>query len=317
MADPDPSTTLFLSTPRAHPIALRSALAPARILASYRLIHEPTETYITPHSLHWMRDGSHFLTGSDSLIALFDVSRDGQGPVSRFPTIPSKRKKIVGGGVGVKGIVSALAVSGEGLLAAGTFTRQVGLYDAEGRGDCVAVFSLASPDDDHHTVVEDVDLGKGAEGGGVTQLLWSSCARYLYVVERKSDRILCYDVRVTGRRLASFVGRKARTNQRLGVDVISIPSSTSTSFATPAAAATVVEGNGTGQDDVYYDHLIWAGGTDGVVRIWKGPPTGSSEEIRPTWEWKVHDGNFLSSPIPYSAKSRHRGLLRPHLLFED
>lgn len=170
-----------------------------------------------------------------------------------MPTIPSKRKKIVGGGVGMKGIVSTLAWSSDGVLAAGTFTRSVGLYDSGGQGDCVAVFSVANN--------EGSDAETEIGGSGVTQVLWSPCGRYLYVAERKSDGVLAYDIRVAGKKLGCLKGREADTNQRLGVDVVP-----------------------TGQG-----HEIWAGGTDGVVRVWENP--GDNEGAHdPRWEWKAHDG---------------------------
>ena len=107
----------------------------------------------------------------------------------------------------MKGIISALGLGGEGLLAAGTFSRWVGLYDAYGRGDTVGVFEVR---------------GDGGEGGGrgITQVLWSVCGRFLCIVERGSEGIGVWDVRGTGRQLAWLGGRCAMTNQRLGVEVV-------------------------------------------------------------------------------------------------
>lgn len=154
----------------------------------------------------------------------------------------------------MRGIVSALSVQGEGgMLAAGTWTRWVGLYDMEGVGGTVATWSIAEAADKH----------AGIGGTGVTQTLWSSCGRYLYVVERKSRGVLVYDVRVMGKLAAWLEGRHAFTNQRLGVDVYE------------------------GQDGME----IWAGGTDGVVRVWEG--VGKTEgPLERSWEWKAHDGKF-------------------------
>ena len=246
--------TLLLSTTRDHPIHLTSALYPS-LIASYPLISPTTEAYITPHSTLFTPDGTHFLTGSDSLICTFDVFRPGEGPIIRHPTIPSKRKKIVGGGVGMKGIISALDLSTNGLLAAGTFTRCVGLYDSAGQGDCVAVFSVA----------ESSECSEGAEtdigGAGITQVRWSPCARYLYVAERKSDGVLVYDIRVAGKKLGCLEGRRAATNQRLGVEIVPTESG----------------------------HELWAGGTDGGVRIWANPWEVEGRRER-SWGWEAHDG---------------------------
>jgi WD40 repeat protein len=226
-------------------------------MASYSLVNPMTEAFITPHSMIYpsTMGGTHFLTGSDSLICLFDVHRSGaQGPISSMPTIPSKRKQIVGGGVGMKGIVSALAVNptGDGILAAGTFTRHVGLYNSNGSGESLGTFSIAKTE-------ANPDIG----GRGITQLVWSPCGRYLYIAERKSDGVLVYDVRVTGQMLGYLRGRKALTNQRMKIDVV--PS---------------------GPDG---SHEVWAGGTDGFMRVWKSPEYSAGGQD-PDAEFKVHDG---------------------------
>lgn len=254
----DPSTTLFLSSVRDHPIRLTSALAPVS-LATYSLVSPTTEAFITPHSMIYPSSlgGTHFLTGSDSLICLFDVSRPGNdGPVSWMPTIPSKRKQIVGGGVGMKGIISAMAVDpiGDGILAAGTFTRQVGLYDSNGSGQLLGTFNVAK-----------TEATRRIGGRGVTQLLWSPCSRYLYIAERQSDGVLIYDIRMTGQLLGWLEGRKTLTNQRMKVDVVS-----------------------SGEDG---SHEIWAGGTDGFMRVWRNPALTAGGQS-PSWESKVHDGGY-------------------------
>lgn len=162
----------------------------------------------------------------------------------------------------MRGIVSALSIQpsspdepAAGMLAAGTWTRWVGLYDTAGMGGTVATWSIAEAADTH----------AGIGGTGITQTLWSSCGRYLYVVERRSRGVLVFDVRVMGKLLAWLEGREAETNQRLGVDVFE------------------------GQNG----REIWAGGVDGVVRVWEG--VGQTEGgLKRTWEWKAHDGKFCS-----------------------
>ncbi|KAL8861735.1 MAG: hypothetical protein Q9178_001936 [Gyalolechia marmorata] len=213
------------------------------------IIVKTTEEYIAPHSLLFSsHDPKTFFAGSLNLISIFDINRNGEGPVERMPTVPSKRTKIVGGIGGVKGIVSALNMSSEGILAAGTFSRWIGLYDAYGRGGSLGAFELQGNISGRQ---------EGIAGTGVTQVLWSADGRYLCVVERCSDCIGIWDVRGTGKKLACMKGRKADTNQRMGVEVVG-------------------------------DEL-WAGGVDGTVRVWHG--LGKTEGLLdPTWEFKAHDG---------------------------
>ena len=167
----------------------------------------------------------------------------------------------------MRGIVSCLSLqpqqslSDSSLLAAGTWTRWIGLYDAGGLGGTVANWSIASAADFTATI----------SGAGVSQTLWSSCGRYLFVVERKSRGVLIYDIRVTGRLVGWLEGRAAETNQRLGVDVFGISGDDS---------------EGANETE------IWAGGVDGVVRVWKwkGVSEGDVEAgLMPKREWQVHE----------------------------
>ncbi|KAM3074627.1 hypothetical protein ACMFMG_008055 [Clarireedia jacksonii] len=259
----EPTTTLYLSAPSALPVRLSNTLSPtAAPLATYSLVCPTTEAYLTPSSILWSAPGTHFLTGTDCLISLFDISRNGSGPVTRLPTIPSKRHKMKGGGVGMRGIISALSLQpdsdGQGILAAGTWTRWVGLYDAAGMGGTIATWSIA----------EAADREAEISGTGIAQAGWSRCGRYMWVAERKSRGILVYDVRVAGKLVCWLEGREGDTNQRLGVD----------SF----------EGDN-GLE-------IWGGGMDGVVRVWEGVGTQEGG-CRRDWEWKAHDDPIGSTVL--------------------
>jgi WD40 repeat protein len=263
----DSSSTLVLTSHRDHPIRLTNVLDPdASITASYSLVCPTTEAYTTPHSLSFLPSGTQFAAGTDSLISIFDVVAysANAGPIARLPTIPSKRHKMKGGGVGMRGIVSALrqqptlARDGSGMLAAGTWTRCVGLYDAAGLGGTVATWNISSAAD---------DVAKVA-GGGISQVEWSACGRYLLLAERRSTGVLVYDVRVAGRLVAWCEGRQARGNQRLGIAVV------------PGRAENAGD-------------EVWAGGEDGFVRVWTrlGQTEGA---VKPTWEWHAHDSSIGS-----------------------
>ena len=154
--------------------------------------------------------------------------------------------------MGMKGIVSALGMSPDGILAAGTFSRWIGLYDGYGRGGTRGIFETRESDG-----VEK----ETRDGAGITQLNWSHCGNYLCVAERQSNGIGVWDIRGSGTRLAWLQGRAASTNQRLGVEVMG------------------------GE--------VWAGGTDGMMRIWEG--LGQREgDLDPAWQFYAHDGIFSS-----------------------
>ena len=255
----NPATALVLSTRKDLPIRLNSALT-GQLTASYPLVNPMTEAYISPNSLIFNLEGDRFIAGSDSLISTFDLSRPGQEPVSSFPTGPRRKNDShFSPAVNMRGVVSALAIDNSSkILAAGTFSRHVGLYDSLGEGDCIGVFCLKGTS-------ADAQIG----GGGITQVSWSACGRYLYITERKSDGVIIYDIRKTGQLLSWLGGRKADTNQRMSVD-----------FVTP------------GDPDATTDHEIWAGGLDGYVRMWKNPHLQEGI-VSPTFEFQAHEGQAL------------------------
>lgn len=149
------------------------------------------------------------------------------------------------------GIIGALSVSNDGILAAGTFSRDVGLYSDEGMGECISSF----------TISDKLEQAPNYSGAGITQTAWSPDGRYLYIAERMSDAVLVYDIRVEGKLLGQLTGRKAMTQQRMSLDVV----------ATSAG------------------HEIWAGGTDGVVRMWKDPHL-SEGSLSAAFGWAAHGG---------------------------
>lgn len=234
------------------PTAPISPINIATPLASYKLINSLTEAVTAPLSLTYSAFGTHFFAGHRNAIATFDLS-DPDAPVHSIPTIPSARSKLKGGGRGFKGMISALALSppntiaSDGLLAAGARTRHIGIYDAASGGE-VTSFSLPGTVDGkkvssptlHHII-----------GDGVSYLKYSPCGTYLYVAERSSDALLIYDVRNFSLALGYCVGRKAVTKQKLGFDVWS-------AGASPYDVEAIA-------------HEVWAGGTDGKVRVWRDP----------------------------------------------
>ncbi|KAF2813380.1 WD40 repeat-like protein [Mytilinidion resinicola] len=202
----DRTTAKVLCSMRDQPLRLINAWGGPSAVSngSYRLVTPNTEKWMTPHSLAWTQSWTHFVAGSDSTIAIFDVQRYGE-PVKRHKT-----KNMTAKGVGTKGLVSSLSISTNRVLAFGTCnTRQVGLYSNEGNGHAITFFPVSG----NHV--------NKTDGGGVTNVEWSPCSTYLYVAERQSDVVHVYDMRITARSLGYMEGRNAHTNQRLGISVAS------------------------------------------------------------------------------------------------
>lgn len=252
----DPSTAVLLRASTDLPITLINAISGQPMNAKYQLIDPMTEAYIAPNSLVWTPDGLRFVAGSRNQISVFDAHRYNEGPVLTHKTTNSKRqKKLYGGMSGCSGLIMALSISPDGLLAAGTTEGQIALYDGVANTECWTSFSIAN------TVLE-----RRHVGGGVTQLAWSPDGTYLLAAERQSDGVHVYDIRNTSRYVSFLAGRRTRTPQRMGVDVVP-----------------TVDG-----------YELWAGGMDGCVRMWNNP--GSIEgEHRPDAESKMHDDPISSA----------------------
>jgi telomerase Cajal body protein 1 len=248
------TTTLVLLSIPELPIRLCNALAlDSPQFHSYTYIHPPTEAFVSPHSLAFDNDATHFLAGADSEIAVFDISRPGNPPVQRFKLrkdYPTSMTWSLS-----RGIVSALDMSVDQVIAVGTFGRGIGLFSSGGAP--ITTFSL----------------GKDTAGAGLTQLKWTPCGRYLAVGERKSDSVLVFDIRQTQRLLQTFCGRKADTMMRMSWTLTD-------------------------------DGEVWAGGTDGVSRVWRsvGEDEGS---VQPVESWSAH----------YSMAYHHYGNIRLTLTY--
>lgn len=262
------SATNYISCHRAlynpHHIRTESNTDPIDIsekTATYRLIDHLTEAVIAPHSLAFASDGKRFLAGSKNQISLFDRDIE-YGPIEVKRTIPSARNILKGGGVGYKGTISALAMGyRSNLFAAGSWSSHVGLYRLMPGGGIEGITDFPLPrkysTNPHHNRFD------GAlRGDGVTQMRFSPCENYLYIAERHSDSILVYDIRNVALSLSYCTGRNARTVQKLGFDIFPIPT-------------------GPGHLD------LWAGGVDGVVRIWNNPHLCEGA-VRPCVELAMH-----------------------------
>lgn len=255
----DPAKTVVACAARDLPIRLVNVIYPDVVHARYALVSPTTEEYISPSSLIWTRDGHRLVAGSDSLISLFDASVDGSGPfLSHKLAHGTRERKQYGLPNTCQGIVSAMSVSADGVLAIGTFQRNLALFSHEGAGECMTSLALSPLPGQQDQ----------AKGNGITHLAWSPCGTYLLVAERQSDFVHVYDVRNAFERVSCLVGRTAQTTQPLGIDVVP----TAESFE------------------------LWAGGKDGSVRMWKNPGSVQGEQA-PESVSKMHQREPFLKPL--------------------
>lgn len=254
----DLSTTLVLSAPVDQPLRLTNAMDSSFTHGTYPYIHSKTEAYISPNSLVFHPDGSHFVAGSHGAIAIFNSARVSEGPIAKHITKP-KDPKMAATSMRDGGLIMSLQISSSGLLAAGSSNRTVGIFSSSGHGSCETAFSVAPErgDTDASTY----------SGTGITSLSWTPDATYLLIGERQSDGIHVYDVRNQLKRVAWLAGRNALTTQQLGFSTVPTQSGLE----------------------------VWAGGMDGVVRVWQKP--GQMEGVQqPNSELEgMHDDSVTSA----------------------
>ncbi|KAK4574846.1 hypothetical protein LTR86_001688 [Recurvomyces mirabilis] len=258
----NPSTTLVLHAATDQPLSLRNSLDYSTIATKYNNICPTTEAYTSSYSLTFTKDGGHFISGGNNQLSVFDCYQGYSDAIIIHRLAPGRKARKLFGDqpLSCKGIVSALALNDKGMLAAGTTEREIGLFPDEGQSGCLVSFSVANK----AILSENEPVLKGT---GITHLKWGPDSNYLLIAERQSDCVQVYDVRNTIKRVSWLSGRKAKTTQRMGFDVVP----TSDGFE------------------------VWAGGIDGAVRMWKDPGKVGGEQV-PCAEMKLH-GDAVASTV--------------------
>ncbi|KAI8454438.1 WD40-repeat-containing domain protein [Phakopsora pachyrhizi] len=191
----DPSRYCFVAAVKDHPIHLIDATH-GSIRASYPII-DHRERVVAPHSMVFSQDGSTLYAGFDTAIEIFDVYRPGEAG-ERYKTLPSRKSRD-----GQKGIISTLAIDSnrKGVLAAGSFSSQIGLYDTQSN--------------DFSPII----VFRSKESTGQSQVKFHPYNdQVLFSASRKSNQIHCWDLRYDIRAFHSFY-RPGKTNQRIKFDV--------------------------------------------------------------------------------------------------
>lgn len=222
------------------------------VIATYPLINPNNESMPGTLALAFPSTGELVsgTTKQRGRVCLYDIGRPGQAPLHTLELAGKCRP-----------IVSAIADGPElwaesRSLVAGYYNSPHlgGLYDFR-TADSAIPFGAAEEE-------ARSDGWKGRIEKGVTQLLWSSNGRYLFVVERRATEITVLDARTGFRRLGSLRNYKGDTNQRL--------------------TGTIVRGY---KDGLNY---LFLGSTDGSVTVYDevGAVTGTDSE--PMLSWTSH-----------------------------
>lgn len=189
MCSANPVTCCFLSTAKQQPIHLWDAYT-GKIRCSYRP-YDHFDEVVPALSLCFSPDGQKIFSGFEKTIRIFDTIRPGRD-FSEIKTAPPHTPK----DEVQKGLISCLDVHAN-ILAAGSYSKSVGLYDITGNNLCCLL------------------LG---QQGGVTQVKFSPDGTYLFTGARKDNEILCWDLRNTMDVVCRFQ-RVVQTNQRFVFDI--------------------------------------------------------------------------------------------------
>lgn len=211
----DPSSAVFLSSSRDHPVHLWDAYS-GTVRCAYQT-YDHLDQIMGPNSLCFTPDGSKIYCGFENCVQVFETSRPGNEGW-KFSTTPTRKAK-----EGQKGIISTIAFCPDrsGLWAAGSYGRTIGLYD-ERQDGALYILSDGDVDDDQirrATVPGRTPSPNRRTMGGVTQVTFSPDGMYLYSASRKDNLILCWDIRNSDAVLCAFDRGPSDTNQRMSFDV--------------------------------------------------------------------------------------------------
>ncbi|MQL80128.1 hypothetical protein Taro_012544 [Colocasia esculenta] len=185
----DPTTCVFATTTRDHPIHLWDASS-GHLRGTYRA-YDAVDEITAALSVAFNASGTKLFAGYNKCLRVFDVHRPGRD-FEHHPTLK--------GDDGISGIISSIAFSPthNGLLAVGSYCQATAIFTED---NMELLFVLHG------------------QQGGVTQVQFSKDGNFLYTGGRKDPYILCWDVRNTAGVLYKLYRSSESTNQRISFDI--------------------------------------------------------------------------------------------------
>lgn len=225
-----PSTCCLATTASDQPIHLWDAFN-GSLRATY-IAKDQVDEVKAAHCIGFSSDGMQMICGFKKELRLFYIDKPGD-TCEVWPTVKPKCSS------GQRGIISAAEFSpDDSTIACGSYDGTTALYSSK-NGNMITKLSC---------------------GRGVTQVRYTKDGNRLYAGLRKSDELLCWDVRYLRGNLFK-VDRKVDTNQRIYFDL------TSRTFQN--------------KEELLNDNILLSGGTDGQVTFW-------NTEVDTIEPWKFH-----------------------------
>ncbi|OVA14428.1 WD40 repeat [Macleaya cordata] len=190
MSASDPTTCVFATTTRDHPIHLWDATS-GQLRCTYRA-YDAMDEITAAFSVAFNNSGTKVFGGYNKSIRVFDLHRPGRD-FEQYSTTQGNKE-------GQSGIISAIAFcpTHTGMLATGSYCQTTAIY-AEDNMELLYVLH--------------------GQEGGVTHVQFSKDGNYLYTGGRKDPYILCWDIRNTAGIVYKLYRSSENTNQRILFDI--------------------------------------------------------------------------------------------------
>lgn len=190
MSASDPTSCVFASTTRDHPIHLWDATT-GLLRCTYRA-YDAVDEITAAFSVAFNPTGTKIFAGYNKSVRVFDVHRPGRD-FEKYSTLKGNKE-------GQAGIMSAIAFSPThtGMLAIGSYSQTSAIY----REDNMELLYVLH-----------------GQEGGVTHVQFSRDGSYLYTGGRKDPYILCWDLRKAVQVVYKLYRSSEHTNQRILFDI--------------------------------------------------------------------------------------------------
>ncbi|XP_010277943.1 PREDICTED: telomerase Cajal body protein 1 isoform X5 [Nelumbo nucifera] len=190
MSISDPTTCVFASSTRDHPIHLWDATS-GQLRCTYRA-YDAMDEITAALSIAFNPTGTKLFAGYDRSIRVFDIHRPGRD-FEQYSTLKGNKD-------GQRGIISAIAFcpAHTGMFATGSYSQTTAIYSEDN--------------------MELLYILHGQEGG-VTHVQFSKDGNYLYTGGRKDPYIYCWDIRNTLDVVYKLYRSSEQTNQRILFDI--------------------------------------------------------------------------------------------------